>query len=142
MDPRQMRMLIGIVDKPAIAQLVKHLIVESRSYQMVPGSIPGGWTLLEEDWGGDVAKNRKNATPSNGRGHGTKAYTWPGSNWRPSVSEADIIATRPQVLDSISRRLCNATLRRRRLCVRRVPTQHTRADQRDFTVQEPDGYGA
>ena len=25
-------------------------------------------------------------------------YTWPGSSWRPSVCEADVIATRPQVL--------------------------------------------
>ena len=28
--------------KPAIAQLVEHLTVDSRSNQMVPGSIPGG----------------------------------------------------------------------------------------------------
>ena len=27
-----------------------------------------------------------------------KSYTWPGSNWRPSACEADVIATRPQVL--------------------------------------------
>ena len=27
----------------------------------------------------------------------TDAYTWPGSNWRPSACEADVIATRPQV---------------------------------------------
>ena len=25
-------------------------------------------------------------------------YTWPGSKWRPSACEADVIATRPQVL--------------------------------------------
>ena len=40
-------------------------------------------------------------------GHGTTGtnwhpvgmdYTWPGSSWRPSACEADIIATRPQVL--------------------------------------------
>jgi hypothetical protein len=30
--------------------------------------------------------------------HVVKAYTWPGSNWRPSACEADVIATRPQVL--------------------------------------------
>ena len=24
-------------------------------------------------------------------------YTWPGSSWRPSACEADVIATRPQV---------------------------------------------
>ena len=30
--------------------------------------------------------------------HMVKAYTWPGSNWRPSACEADVIATRPQVL--------------------------------------------
>ena len=28
----------------------------------------------------------------------TRKYTWPGSNWRPSACEADVIATRPQVL--------------------------------------------
>ena len=28
---------------------------------------------------------------------GHKTYTWPGSNWRPSACEADVIATRPQV---------------------------------------------
>ena len=27
-----------------------------------------------------------------------KIYTWPGSTWRPSACEADVIATRPQVL--------------------------------------------
>ena len=27
----------------------------------------------------------------------TCKYTWPGSNWRPSACEADLIATRPQV---------------------------------------------
>ena len=27
-----------------------------------------------------------------------RKYTWPGSNWRPSACEADVIATRPQVL--------------------------------------------
>ena len=32
-------------DKPAIAQLAEHLTVDSCSYQMVPGSIPGGRTL-------------------------------------------------------------------------------------------------
>ena len=26
-------------------------------------------------------------------------YTWPGSNWRPSACWADVIATRPQVLE-------------------------------------------
>ena len=29
-------------------------------------------------------------------------YTWPGSNWRPSACEADVMATRPQVLRNIS----------------------------------------
>ena len=39
-------------------------------------------------------------------------YTWPGSNWRPSACEADVIATRPQVPDlkaeqlSIVRSMC------------------------------------
>ena len=31
-------------DKPAIAQLAEHLTVELCSYQIVPGSIPGGRT--------------------------------------------------------------------------------------------------
>ena len=26
------------------------------------------------------------------------AYIWPGSNWRPSACEADVIAARPQML--------------------------------------------
>ena len=30
---------------PAIAQLVEHLTVDRCSHQMVPGSIPGGWTF-------------------------------------------------------------------------------------------------
>ena len=32
-----------------------------------------------------------------------ESYTWPGSNWRPSACEADVIATRPQVLLACSR---------------------------------------
>ena len=31
-------------------------------------------------------------------------YAWPGSNWRPSACEVDLIATRPQV-----RSMCNLT---------------------------------
>ena len=31
--------------------------------------------------------------------NGNPPYTWPGSNWRPSACWADVIATRPQVLD-------------------------------------------
>ena len=31
------------------------------------------------------------------RCHRMCKYTWPGSNWRPSACEADVIATRPQV---------------------------------------------
>ena len=34
-----------------------------------------------------------------------REYTWPGSNWRPSACEADVIATRPQVLDNFSNRV-------------------------------------
>ena len=37
--------LAAIAGKPAIAQLVEHLTVDSRSNQMVPGSIPSGRTL-------------------------------------------------------------------------------------------------
>ena len=32
--------------KPAIAQLVEHLTVDTCSNQMVPGSIPGGRTIF------------------------------------------------------------------------------------------------
>ena len=39
-------------------------------------------------------------------------YTWPGSSWRPSACEADVIATRPQVL--------NISLKRRELPDSRV----------------------
>ena len=38
-------MLTEAVSKPAIAQLVEHLTVETCSDQMVPGSIPGGRTF-------------------------------------------------------------------------------------------------
>ena len=44
---------------------------------------------------------------------GRCTYTWPGSNWRPSACEADVIATRPQVL-------CAATS---------VPFQTTRSER-------------
>ena len=39
-----MRCMQWRTDKPAIAQLVEHLTVETCSNQMVPGSIPGGRT--------------------------------------------------------------------------------------------------
>ena len=39
----------GSACKPAIAQLVEHLTVEPCSYQMVPGSIPGGRTFAQAD---------------------------------------------------------------------------------------------
>ncbi len=42
--PRLLRELQHV--KPAIAQLVEHLTVERCSYQMVPGSIPGGRILI------------------------------------------------------------------------------------------------
>ena len=35
-----------LIGKPAIAQLVEHLTADFCGNQMVPGSIPGGWTLL------------------------------------------------------------------------------------------------
>ena len=43
--PRKRNAELGCVDKPAIAQLVEHLTVDSCSNQMVPGSIPGGRTF-------------------------------------------------------------------------------------------------
>ena len=39
------RKRVDAVSTPAIAQLVEHLTVECCSYQMVPGSIPGGRIL-------------------------------------------------------------------------------------------------
>ena len=33
-------------------------------------------------------------------------YTWPGSSWRPSACEADVIATRPQVLLKLLKENC------------------------------------
>ena len=44
--PRPLKASLVFI-KPAIAQLVEHLTVELRSYQMVPGSIPGGRTFTE-----------------------------------------------------------------------------------------------
>ena len=38
--------IILMANRPAIAQLVEHLTVECCSYQMVPGSIPGGRILI------------------------------------------------------------------------------------------------
>ena len=60
---------------------------------------------------GPYAPNGADACRKNKRCHGLRAlrihvlrskisckkYTWPGSNWRPSACEADVIATRPQV---------------------------------------------
>ena len=40
-------------------------------------------------------------------------YTWPGSNWRPSACEADVIATRPQVLLYMLGRLSGRTRAKR-----------------------------
>ena len=42
-----------------------------------------------------------------------RKYTWPGSNWRPSACEADVIATRPQVLWNMWRRVGTKQTRRR-----------------------------
>ena len=38
-----------------------------------------------------------NLAPTTSRTKRPNIYTWPGSNWRPSACEADVIATRPQV---------------------------------------------
>ena len=47
------------------------------------------------------AKQRRRATRL--RGGCGATYTWPGSNWRPSACETDVIATRPQVLVDVGR---------------------------------------
>ena len=57
-----------------------------------------------EELASETAKDRKWESPWRAHDVGgeedcRKTYTWPGSNWRPSASEADVIATRPQVLD-------------------------------------------
>ena len=43
--------------KPAIAQLVEHLTVELCSYQMVPGSIPGGRICTDLSFGCSAGSN-------------------------------------------------------------------------------------
>ena len=62
-----------------------------------------------EELASETAKDRKWESPWRAHDVGgeedcRKTYTWPGSNWRPSACEADVIATRPQVLDCA--RLC------------------------------------
>ena len=54
-------------DKPAIAQLAEHLTVELCSYQMVPGSIPGGqtWQMWEAGQGGVCASDAAFLSSSN-----------------------------------------------------------------------------
>jgi hypothetical protein len=43
--PKVSSISVVLADKPAVAELVKHLTVECCSNQMVPGSIPGGRIL-------------------------------------------------------------------------------------------------
>ena len=45
--PMQECTCVGLYTYPAIAQLVEHLTVECCSYQMVPGSIPGGRIFMK-----------------------------------------------------------------------------------------------
>ena len=54
-------MRVDATGRPAIAQLAEHLTVDRSSHQMVPGSIPGGWspyagTDPAPDWRGCGAK--------------------------------------------------------------------------------------
>ena len=62
--------------KPAIAQLVEHLIVESRSYQMVPGSIPGGRTFVDNFASGQCSADS------------TSILAWPFSFSQPALVPA------------------------------------------------------
>ena len=103
--------------KPVIAQLVEHLTVDFCGNQMVPGSIPGGricfclpaltaaslrcLSCQPPRCLSRPLRFRQQSCAVETRGHcrrQEKSYTWPGSNWRPSACEADVIATRPQVL--------------------------------------------
>ena len=57
-----------------------------------------------EELASETAKDRKWESPWRAHDVGgeedcRKTCTWPGSNWRPSACEADVIVTRPQVLD-------------------------------------------
>ena len=60
-------------------------------------------------WGGQVpimraARGIWDLFPTLGSLFQAEKYTWPGSSWRPSACEADVIATRPQVpLQSVQR---------------------------------------
>ena len=67
------------------------------------------------------------------------SYTWPGSNWRPSACEADVIATRPQVHENhahcLKKLLClepNETTRRVSCCAFAANKQHEPFDIRRF----------
>ena len=64
-----------------------------------PGSTPGAVTSAAL-WCGHIVP--------------TSTYTWPGSNWRPSACEADVIATRPQVL--LASPMCTRLNSRRMIC--------------------------
>ena len=50
-------------------------------------------------WGGPSKDNMRRTIPALSLCAKARVqeYTWPGSNWRPSACEADVIATRPQV---------------------------------------------
>ena len=62
--------------KPAIAQLAEHLTVESRSYQMVPGSIPGGRTFVDNFASGQCSADS------------TSILAWPFSFSQPALVPA------------------------------------------------------
>jgi hypothetical protein len=67
--------------------------------------------------GRDQVRGHANNTPQPARRNRphrpTVQYTWPGSNWRPSACEADVIATRPQVLELFCQRHSDRTRTKR-----------------------------
>ena len=90
--------------RASLAQLAEHALRK----RMVVGSIPTGGLLL---W--RCGTTTESSWPNKLAGLGTTMkhawkYTWPGSNWRPSACEADVIATRPQVL-GVKWKLCANT---------------------------------
>ena len=55
--------------------------------------------LLAKPWTRQAQNTSNTPTqPATSVGYIDHKYTWPGSSWQPSACEADVIATRPQVL--------------------------------------------
>ena len=70
----------------------KEILIRSAEPKSTALTEPGTQSLVSRCFANPKQKNVSVCLPR-------KEYTWPGSNWRPSACEADVIATRPQVLD-------------------------------------------